>query len=366
MEEAIQKLVDGAYRAALDDSLWADWAWDAARLLGGVCGTLNVVEAPGRIIHQTFAHENIQAVERYVDENIARFDPQILHVAGLGASCVYTDTDHADRTDTNTAEYFAWQASNGKLNHYVTAVARLNGGTHCAGLSIHRHVHDGATSEQSRRIMHRILPDIERSFELGFLHAEKLSAAYWDGILIQRSEPALLLDEYGRILRFTPAMERLLAAGDGIGCAQGHLTAARGASPFDLDRFVAALVAGEPAPQTVRLQRPSGKSPYIVTGYPLPRSARVLAPLEAAALVTIVDPAFFAVSTTQQWRAAFRLTMREAELARMLLEGHSLESASESLDIAIGTARVHLRNLFAKTDTNRQGDLIRLLTRLAG
>jgi DNA-binding CsgD family transcriptional regulator len=58
--------------------------------------------------------------------------------------------------------------------------------------------------------------------------------------------------------------------------------------------------------------------------------------------------------------------MREAELARMLLEGHSLESASESLDIAIGTARVHLRNLFAKTDTNRQGDLIRLLTRLAG
>lgn len=365
MEDAIQGRIDDAYAAAFDETLWPDWAWRTAHLLGGVCGTLYVVEATGRMRHQTILHENAQAIERYVDENIGRFDPQIAYAANLPSSCVYADTDHADWQDRDTLEYFAWQAANGKMRHYLTAAARLNGGTHFAGLSVHRHVSDGPTPHDARRIMEHLLPHIHRSMELGFLHAEKLTTAYWDGMLTQRQEACLLLGEHGQVLRATPAMEALLVHGDGFGCVQGRLTCGGVIADTRLNAFVNTLATGSAGPRTCRLDRPSGKTAYIMTGYPLPRRARMLAPVEAVALVTVVDPMTFTISTTDQWRTAYGLTPRETELTSLLMTGHSVETAAAHMAITGTTARVHLRNLFAKTETNRQSELVLLLSRLS-
>ena len=49
-----------------------------------------------------------------------------------------------------------------------------------------------------------------------------------------------------------------------------------------------------------------------------------------------------------------------------LLEGLSISEAAARLEISENTARVQLRSVFAKTDTHRQADLMRLvLTSLA-
>lgn len=365
MDDTIQDLIDGAYAAALDDGLWADWVWQVTRLLGGICGTLYVVEASGRIRHQAILHDNAKAVERYIDENIGRFDPQVAYVTSLPSPSVYADTDHVDRDDPGAREYFDWQAANGKLQHYITAPARLNGGAYFAGLSVHRHVDEGPTPDLSRRIMERLQPHIHRALELGFLHAEKLTEAYWEGMLTRRHEACLLLDDDGRVLRATSAMEGLLMRGDGLGYAQGRLTRGGGKGNAQLDGFIATLTLESATPCTCRLDRPSGKAAYVLTGYPLPRRMRMLAPVEAVALVTVIDPAAFIVPTTERWRTAYGLTSREQELARLLLTGHSVETAAEAMAITDATARVHVRNLFAKTATSRQSELILLLSRLS-
>ena len=44
--------------------------------------------------------------------------------------------------------------------------------------------------------------------------------------------------------------------------------------------------------------------------------------------------------------------------------GHSVCSAAEYLRITDATARVHLRNIFAKAQVSRQSSLIRLLSRI--
>ena len=69
--------------------------------------------------------------------------------------------------------------------------------------------------------------------------------------------------------------------------------------------------------------------------------------------------------TDNRWRTAYRLTPKETELARLPTAGHSVETAAETLAITIVTARVHLRNLFIKTGTDRQSELILLLSRLS-
>jgi DNA-binding CsgD family transcriptional regulator len=62
-------------------------------------------------------------------------------------------------------------------------------------------------------------------------------------------------------------------------------------------------------------------------------------------------------------RARFKLTRMETELAQLLAQGASLQSSADKLGVAISTARTHLSELFSKTRTRRQGELVALLLR---
>lgn len=364
MDEGLRTAIEGAYAAALDDGRWADWTWQTASMLGGACGAFHVVEAPGVLRHQQILLKDPAPLERYVAEDIGRLDPQLSYVGGLRRATVFTDTDHADRDDPATREYFAWQAANGKLQHYLTAAVPLDGGRICAGLSVHRHVEDGATPTEARRRLEMLLPDIQRALELGFVHAAKLTDVYWDGLLTRRTEPCLLLSERGTVLRATPPMEALLRHGDGLRCRHGRLTCGGGIADAVLDRFIGLATTGVRAPGTCRIDRPSGKSAYILNAYPLHGPARPMAPLEAVALVTLIDPDTVPQASPERWQQAFGLTRRERDLAEKLVAGHSLETAANSLKMSVSTARVHLRHIFSKTYTGRQAELIQLLARI--
>jgi len=57
----------------------------------------------------------------------------------------------------------------------------------------------------------------------------------------------------------------------------------------------------------------------------------------------------------------YGLTDREAELAPLLVQGQPLGRVAYQLNIAEGTARLHLERIMQKTDTHRQVDLARLI-----
>jgi len=60
----------------------------------------------------------------------------------------------------------------------------------------------------------------------------------------------------------------------------------------------------------------------------------------------------------------FGLTAAEARLAVTLMEGRSLSEASEVRGLSRETVKSQLSAIFSKTDTKRQGELIRLLARV--
>lgn len=75
----------------------------------------------------------------------------------------------------------------------------------------------------------------------------------------------------------------------------------------------------------------------------------------------LIDPARSADAYERGLRAAFQLTAAEARLAARLAHGDSLQECARVLGITKATARTHLSRLFAKTDTSRQAELVRLL-----
>ncbi len=119
----------------------------------------------------------------------------------------------------------------------------------------------------------------------------------------------------------------------------------------------------------MRIPRPPRK-PLLLLSYPLPtqldrnlalRTDHQTANGPAAVLVFLADLDALHDPDAEILRGSFGLTPAEARVAGLLMQGRSVEELASALGIAANTARNHLKRLFSKTATKRQGELVRLL-----
>jgi DNA-binding CsgD family transcriptional regulator len=156
---------------------------------------------------------------------------------------------------------------------------------------------------------------------------------------------------------------RLLASGDGIRAEKGVLYAATQAESKRLHRLIAEAIDSNSAPAagSMRITRRSTTRPYAVTVAPV-RAAEA----RHAAMVMIVDPAQPCSVSLRRLIDLFSLTPTEAQVCAFLAEGLSVAEIAAALNITVGTARLHLKHVFDKTDTGRQADLVHLLLSCCG
>ena len=105
--------------------------------------------------------------------------------------------------------------------------------------------------------------------------------------------------------------------------------------------------------------------PYQVLVAPIsPRSSArhfAFAPRRAAALVIVGDPNSTPQPAAEVLRRLFGLTPTLARLAEALASGKTLIEYASEHEVTLGTARQQLKELFARTGTHRQSELIRLV-----
>lgn len=133
-------------------------------------------------------------------------------------------------------------------------------------------------------------------------------------------------------------------------CLEVHrrrLRAPGGTEPHELLRQL--------APHLVRAWRlGAGSRPGPVT--PLRLEARSPSPGDVAGGGDIAG-----LPDTARLRAAFGLTKAEARLALRLAQGSSLASAAQAFEVKLTTIRSQLQQIFAKTGTSRQSELVAML-----
>jgi DNA-binding CsgD family transcriptional regulator len=86
---------------------------------------------------------------------------------------------------------------------------------------------------------------------------------------------------------------------------------------------------------------------------------------DAALVLVLVDPEDCPQPSHTVLQQVFGITRSEARVANRLMCGESLQDIAGALGVSVGTVRSQIKALFAKTGTNRQAELVRLLTRLA-
>jgi DNA-binding CsgD family transcriptional regulator len=180
---------------------------------------------------------------------------------------------------------------------------------------------------------------------------------------LDRSPTAIvLLDGQKRVVFANQHAAELHARGDGVNICSNGIGLLRTPDNARLQGLIAHAVCGQEAVvRSMRAPRSSGKRPYGFLVAPVLLRARARATLRPVVCIAIADPDDARTLPIERLQDAFGLTEAEGRLAARLAAGEGLQSAAHSLGITYGTARARLAEIFQKTETRRQGELINLL-----
>src|SRR5262245_9999846 len=232
-------------------------------------------------------------------------------------------------------------------------------------LNLCRSARQGPLDGDGRRLLKHIVPHICRSVRLGFRvdgYSALQRAEYQ--VLDRLSAGVILLDRHARIL-YANAAARALDSDEGPLRLRNATIAAHSPSHSQrLGELVRMALLGAPE-GSMSVPRPGDGSLLTilvssVRGRDIGRFVDLSMP-DAAVLLFIVDPANRSGVPLAWIMDAYGLTPAEARVALCAASGATIPETAQHLSVSPNTVKTHLRKVFAKTGTNRQGELSRLI-----
>ena len=367
VDERVLRVVQVLYDAALDESLWPSALQGLTKLTGSQAASFWVLDNFEHIRLPSFTSINFDpvAIREYLDE-LARLDPTVQYLAAHPQAAIVHDGLFITEREKDQHPYYDWHDRAVGTRFRMVAQIRPAPGIQ-SGIALHRMPKYGryepADLEQFTFLYGHLKRALEVAFRLGSLGAAQQATA---AVLDRNPAAIVLLDEAKRVVHANRGAEALRSNGDGIRFSADGMHLARKQDDDALQRLIARALAGIAAPEdgpggVMRAPRPSGKRAYSILVAPIAGRYPALAVLRPAVCLIVADPEVQKPLPAEHLRAVFGLTGAEAKLAVLLASGEELRSAAARLEITYGTARARLAAIFQKTDTRRQGELIRLL-----
>lgn len=174
--------------------------------------------------------------------------------------------------------------------------------------------------------------------------------------LLERLEtPLLLADNQGTVLEANPAASRRIERRDGLWLdAAGRLALRQAGRWVPLSYWQASLQGGQEL--TLPLESDS-QTPLQVTLRAMPPGDGI--PGHFGWIVLTIERV--TLTRTDAMRKRFRFTRTQARLAEMLCQGMRPTAAAEQLGVKISTVRTHVGEMYLKTGTHTQAQLVALL-----
>jgi DNA-binding CsgD family transcriptional regulator len=175
--------------------------------------------------------------------------------------------------------------------------------------------------------------------------------------LLERLEtPLFVADAQGAVLEANPAASRRIERRDGLWLDAGGRVALRQAGRWvPLSYWAAALAGGQEL--TLPLEMDGGGAPMQISLRGM--SAGDGIPSGFGWIVATIERV--TLSRADAMRRRFRFTQTQAKLAEMLCKGMLPTHAAEALGVKISTIRTHVGQMYEKTGTHSQAQLVALL-----
>ena len=148
---------------------------------------------------------------------------------------------------------------------------------------------------------------------------------------------------------------------------RGRVTIDHGPVPiFEyFPRAICDAIEGCDGVETERLSlRPSGAAAPVFVEV-MPVTSQPHAVIKDLLTVVLYDSADSRPVDVTLLKQTYGLTAAEARVCSLLASGANAQQLAQTLGIAQGTVRIHLKRIYAKTGSKRQAELIRLVLRSA-
>lgn len=224
-----------------------------------------------------------------------------------------------------------------------------------------------ATRRSAREAAVRSLPMVQPFFRLWASRASAMVATRGLTAALNSSDVAtMLVDRDGRLGFVNRAAERILARNNGLRRAGDLLSGTRLADTMRLQAAIEHVVHGTPSglagAPVVALHR-KGSRPLLAAV--VAAEARAAEGEGVAAIVHVFDPDHEIEALLDPVCRLYTLSPVEGRLATLLAGGAQLVDAAGTMGIQEQTARSYLKQIFLKTDTNRQAELVWLMLKSA-
>lgn len=343
---------------------------DPSRLLGTMERLARAARAEGAVLLQSEIRTPDVPRTASIDGMITQYFKEGWHVRDrrLGAIPKMLATGIGVDQDFATPEMF-------KRDPYYIDLMRPHGLQWWAGIRIavegsiwcmalQRTPRQGAFELADERMLAKLCPALSQSAELSLLLTRaKIDAA--STVLDLIGEAALLMDRFGRISHFNAAAEALFnddfqVVAKSVRCQDPAATVAIAELALQV-REAQPRIDTTFAPIVLRRQR---RGPLIIKTISLPPNLADTF-IGARAFLIVRENVAAQSEATPALRETFGLTIAETALATALLAGLSLAEYAQKAGVTRNTARNQLAAVFAKTGTNRQGELVALLAHAA-
>lgn len=365
-EASLLELIDRVYRAALERAAWQEVAAGLSEHFGGAAIWLAIqipeITPPASVFRVGIRDDMAYLPSReeaLISERIWKVGPEI------GERFVRMSEYGGARLDTVIDDFMRPQglAAEPPIMH-VTAPERA---MLSSLITIFRRSDGPPITEAQLAVADRLVPHLARAIEI---HArlggsENSQIALHE--VIDRIPTGILIVDDRRLPVITNRMaDRIIASGDGFTVDDDGPRGRDGPTTAKLRQLIDSAAQPPRGREFsgggfMALERKSGRRPYPVMVTPIIGRPEHSSLIDAAALIFISDPEIRDVSIVNVLMEMYGLTPAEAELAQILSHGMSLEDAARLRHVTLNTARSQLKQIFAKTDTRRQGELLQLV-----
>jgi DNA-binding CsgD family transcriptional regulator len=357
-------LIGSFYTAALEPDRWSETAAQMAGFFGSESTAIQLRvgdfdDIAWRVTTANYDHTAQQEYAAYFH----KLDPFANAIRANGRPGIFAGHELVDPDAFRRSEVYNDYCRRIGIFHSLGAGLDL-GGTMKLMLGIHRPIEREDFGPEHRKSLEIVLPHLSRAVQMSSLLVavgmqQRLAREMFGAFAVG----AIIVDAVGKVIYANHVADRLLASDDGLTLRQARLTARDPKQGASLLRAIAAAShiasGGMTPPDDVLLVERAHKRPLSVLVAPFQRDGRSGCLPHASAIVFVSDPDARRPPASAALISLYKLTPAEARLLEALLQGERLAEYSGRTGISTNTANTQLKQIFAKTGTNRQADLTR-------
>jgi DNA-binding CsgD family transcriptional regulator len=368
-EKKSLSLIQRIYEAALDQSAWQAFveslsdAYDGASV-GFALQLPGLPRPQGALYAVGFKPEYRARFGEYVAKGLPWDEARRKNFVGrFGlASEVFPDAKVAE-----TEYYKGWMepqdlAPVAPMGHTIA----VEGHTPVAAVAIFRTGSGGPWRPKDLVLADLLVPHLAQAYRI---HSRVRETAALAEAIDRLPTGVILLDARGRRILANRSADYILALDDGLSVDDAGPRASRSGENAVLQEMIRAATAATttgqvPEGNVMAVTRASGRRAFPLMVAPLLSTTSESTLADAVAVLYVSDLESHSLPRSETLRSLYSLTNAEIELVELLCDGCSLEESAEHRGVTMNTARSQLKQIFVKTNTSRQSELVRLV--LAG